>query len=303
MISVPPQLPIEPVISEKKPGYFVTSSYRVMDHINRQTNDLILTCCGEEHCIKGKKFGPEARNGFHVHFILSGSGYLQIQGGEPIHLSRGQIFLVRPDILTAYWPDDDAPWAYSWVTFEGKKAFHYMEKAGFPDGVYIRDSILRPEEYAALVDQLLAAPELTFANELKRTGILFSILALLIDSYISRTYGSVEHYDYSPKVYVAHAVDYIHHNYSSLTINDLARYIGINRSYLTSIFKKSLGMSPQDYLVKYRLDEGARLLSETDISIKEIACQIGYENPLTFSKIFKARIGVSPQSYRQKRRS
>ena len=62
-------------------------------------------------------------------------------------------------------------------------------------------------------------------------------------------------------------------------------------------------MSTQYYLVKYRLDEGARLLSETDISIKEIACQIGYENPLTFSKIFKARVGVSPQSYRQKRRS
>ena len=292
-----PAIPI--IVSAKKTGYFITATYRVLDYVNRQTQDLILTCCGREHFVNYKRFGPEARPGYHVHFILSGSGYLQIEDEPPIHLSRGQIFVVRPDIITSYWPDPENPWEYSWVTFEGEKAASYMEKAGMPDGTYARDSILHPEEYSALVEEILAFPELTFANELKRTGLLFSIISLLISSYSSRCYGQSNHYDYSPKVYVAHALDYIHHNYSRLSINDLAREIGINRSYLTSIFKKSVGISPQEYLVKYRLDEGARRLAESSSPIKDIAQEIGYDNPLTFSKIFKSRFGCSPQSYRR----
>ena len=94
-------------------------------------------------------------------------------------------------------------------------------------------------------------------------------------------------------------MDFIHHNYSRLTINELARSIGINRSYLTSIFKKEVGVSPQEYLVQYRLDQGAKRLASTDTPIKDIAQDIGYDNPLTFSKIFKSRFGCSPQAYRQ----
>ncbi len=57
-------------------------------------------------------------------------------------------------------------------------------------------------------------------------------------------------------------------------------------------------ISPQEYLVSYRLEQGSRLLRTTKMSIGEIAEKIGYENPLTFSKIFKNVYGVSPKNYR-----
>ena len=92
---------------------------------------------------------------------------------------------------------------------------------------------------------------------------------------------------------------YIKFNYSTIKVNDIANYIGINRSYLTTLFKKKLNVSPQQYLVTFRLQKAAELLKTTNMNITEIADAIGYESPLTFSKMFKQTYGVSPLHYRK----
>ena len=61
-----------------------------------------------------------------------------------------------------------------------------------------------------------------------------------------------------------------------------------------------MDISPQEYLLSYRLEQGSRLLRTTKMSVQEIAESIGYENPLTFSKMFKNAYGVSPKYYRMK---
>ena len=124
--------------------------------------------------------------------------------------------------------------------------------------------------------------------------MLYQILALLVNSQnqnLEKQKKTLPH-DYSPDVYVDNALQYIHDHYAHAKISDIASYIGITRSYLTHIFKQKMEISPQEYLVSYRLEQGSRLL------IGEIAEKIGYENPLTFSKIFKNVYGVSPKNYR-----
>lgn len=74
--------------------------------------------------------------------------------------------------------------------------------------------------------------------------------------------------------------------------------MGINRSYLSDIFKKKLGMPPQNYLVHYRMERGGELLRTTELPIQEVAKRSGYDNPLTFTKMFKKTYGVSPREYR-----
>ena len=95
-----------------------------------------------------------------------------------------------------------------------------------------------------------------------------------------------------------YALQYIKFNYDHIKVNDIAQYIGINRSYLTAIFKKQLDISPQEYLVSYRLKKAAELIKTTNMSIQDISTSIGYESPLTFSKMFKQTYGISPKNYR-----
>lgn len=101
------------------------------------------------------------------------------------------------------------------------------------------------------------------------------------------------------KMYVAAAVKYMTENYKTAKIRDTAEHIGINRSYLCGIFKNEMGIPPQRFLIDYRMELGCRLLVETNDSITEVSHQIGYENPLTFSKSFKIVYGMCPSAYRK----
>jgi AraC family transcriptional regulator of arabinose operon len=99
-------------------------------------------------------------------------------------------------------------------------------------------------------------------------------------------------------VYVEYAVKYFESDYANITVNDVARMIGINRSYLTAIFKKKMGVSPQEYLMRCRMEHARAMLAESNLPVQDIAQRIGYENAMTFSRIFKIYYGLSPRNYR-----
>ena len=99
--------------------------------------------------------------------------------------------------------------------------------------------------------------------------------------------------------YINKAIEFIQNNYHNpIKVTDIADYICLNRSYLTSIFQSNLNMSPQKFLMKFRITKAAELLYNTDLPISNIAYSCGYSDPLAFSKTFKKIKGVSPKEYR-----
>ena len=263
--------------------------------------ELYLTVCGTERCTPDKFYGPIVRRDYHVHFVLSGGGTLEMDG-RVYKPRRGQIFVTVPGVNVFYYSDPEDPWHYAWVSFNGSKAALYLEKAGITAENPVRDIYLEPEEFLSIIEEILNHHEITVANELTRTALLYQILALLVNSQnqnLERQNKPLP-YDYSPDVYVDNALSYIHNHYTHAKVCDIASYIGITRSYLTHIFKQKMEISPQEYLLNYRLEQGSRLLRTSGMSIQEIAESIGYENPLTFSKMFKSVYGVSPKNYRLK---
>ena len=275
-----------------------TSRYRCLDYYERQPNSLYLTRCGVEKCVAGNEIHYlPGRECFHLHVILSGKGCITT-GGRTYHLHFGQMFLTRPEEEITYGPDQEDPWTYCWMSFDGENALNYVESAGFKPGVCWQDCYVDHQEFNTLVQRVLSRPELTLANDLMRLAALLDYLSLAIESNYKSQQVVRHRHEYAPDVYVNHALDYIRKNYDTIRVTDVARYIGINRSYLTNIFKKKMGVSPQEYLLQYRLDKGSKLLLETRMSIQEVAQKIGYDNPLTFSKMFKSVYGVSPRNYR-----
>ena len=100
--------------------------------------------------------------------------------------------------------------------------------------------------------------------------------------------------------YVRNVINYIQLKYSEpIKIDTIAMSLGLNRSYLTRLFKEATGYSLQEYLLTYRMKMAARMLSDETTSVNMIASNVGYNDTFTFSKAFKRHFGSSPSEYRK----
>jgi len=85
-----------------------------------------------------------------------------------------------------------------------------------------------------------------------------------------------------------------------LFVSDIAREMGVSVSTLHLCFKDHLGISIYKYITEKRLDLAAKLLSDTEYSVSQIAELVGIGNPPYFSELFKKKNGVTPKKYRDK---
>ncbi|GAE29400.1 AraC family transcriptional regulator [Halalkalibacter hemicellulosilyticus] len=274
-----------------------SARYKCLEHLKKNSYDLYLCYCGKEECDPNHSYGPVSRTEYLLHYIIKGKGILKV-GSKTYHISKNEAFLIYPSEVTYYEADKNDPWTYIWIGFDGLKAETCLINASFSKEKRVQ-TFKCEEDLTNYVNNMLDASKLTYANELKREGYLYMFLSSLIQEKDHMATKESKSYDYPFHIYVEHALEFISHNYEkNIKIHDIANYIGINRSYLTTIFKKILKVSPQEYLVKYRLEKACTLLKTTDLLVNEIAAEVGYTNPLTFSKVFKNYYRISPKRYR-----
>lgn len=100
--------------------------------------------------------------------------------------------------------------------------------------------------------------------------------------------------------YIEFIKKYISLNYSEkISLDDLAELMNISRSYLSTLFKKEMGISFTDYLIDYRIKRFIDILTEKkSLPLNIISDMVGYSDYTQFSKIFKKKMGVSPKVFR-----
>ncbi len=92
---------------------------------------------------------------------------------------------------------------------------------------------------------------------------------------------------------------YLHLNIESeISLENLAEKLNLSASYISSCFKKQMGISIMKYAKKIRIDRAKVLLTTTDISILDLSVSLGFYDQSHFSKTFKKFTGVSPSKYR-----
>lgn len=252
--------------------------------------------CGTQNCDAGHYFGPAVRDHFLIHYIHKGKGKFYI-GENEYKLQKGQGFLICPDIVTYYQADSDDPWSYSWVGFHGLKAESYLKSAYLT----IDNPIFTGDNDDFISDcfaQMLAAKNLQRGREVRLLGLLYLFLSQLIehngkDRLCDQTGSRKE-------IYIKKAIEYIEMNYSrKMSIAELAHHLGLDRSYLGSVFKEQLDTSMQYFLIQYRLNKACELMKNASLSIGDVSRSVGYDDPLLFSKLFKRNRGISPREYRK----
>ena len=228
-----------------------------------------------------------------IHVVLEGKGTYRV-GEKEFHLRTGNAFLIYPESETEYEADLENPWSYMWIGFNGYRAERLCEEIGFSREqpvVMLQQTGL----IGAALDRIFDARELTAVNEMKRRAAFYDVLALLMQE----NRREKPQQNPSDVTYVKMAVDMIISSYNrKIRIADIADQIGINRSYLTYIFKKEMSMSPQTFLISFRLEKAAQLLRDTEEPIGNIAIAVGYTDALSFSKAFRQKYHITPSAYR-----
>ena len=235
--------------------------------------DLCLYQYGKEQCDPGHSFGPATRNHYLFHYVLSGTGTLMADNSKGI-----------------------TPWEYIWLEFDGLKVKEALQTTFFSleHPVYRANS---KELREILKNEMLYIVEHCTASKFHLIGHLYLFLdALTQSTHSNELTSSSKISDY----YIKEAIHYIEQNFQNdISIEEIARVCGINRSYFGKIFRKSIGKSPQEFLMNYRMIKATELLSLTSLSISEISQAVGYDNPLHFSRAFKNVYGISPRTWRK----
>lgn len=88
-----------------------------------------------------------------------------------------------------------------------------------------------------------------------------------------------------------------------LQVSALAALVNISPSHYFALFKRQTGFAPISYFTRLRMEEARRLLETTEASVKEVAAQLGYDDPFYFSRVFKSVNQLAPSNYRLRRRA
>jgi two-component system response regulator YesN len=102
---------------------------------------------------------------------------------------------------------------------------------------------------------------------------------------------------------VRQAMACIHTRYTeSLNREDIARHIGISADYLTDCFRQELGITPMIYLRRYRIRQARELLETSNLSIMQVAMEVGFSESAHFTRTFQREVGMTPRAYRIEKR-
>ena len=256
--------------------------------------DLRLIFCGREDCKSLHSWGPGIRPNYVIHYITKGKGiFCADQETWELHEKEG--FLIKPEVQTYYQADKDDPWTYSWIGFDGLLVPLLLRELGLGDGRFTF-FCSRKEELEQVFSNMLQYQQYSEVNDYMLQGQLYLFFAHLLKDIMVHTHSTVP----GRNDYVLGAIRYIRNNYfNPIKVSDIAAYIGIDRTYLHTLFRQETGMSPGDYLRNFRLTRAAELLRLSRYSVENIAFSCGYQDAVVFSKAFKKKYGMTPIRYRQ----
>ena len=251
--------------------------------------ELSIFSCGHEVCQPGHTWGPGVRDHYLIHLVVAGKGVFQV-GGASFHLQEGDLFLVKPNQLNTYAADATDPWEYYWVGFNGACANKLVQQTPFTD-----HHPLHHCKDPQSVREALYNIYLSRGTEPQQEALMTGYLYLFMAQLMKEARDTMPNPGSSSSQYVLAAIKYIQFNYShDISVDDIAKAVGVSRSHLYRVFMANVGQSPIDYLTGYRISEACSLLKNAHLSIAEIAVSVGFFDQFYFSRVFKKVKGVPP---------
>ena len=231
------------------------------------------------------------KNSFIVFYTLGGAGVVR-QGGQEVTLAKGQALLMDCRHPQSY---GTAPghghWYHLWAHVDGGGVSIAGQQLGLPRLVPLSVQLSRLQPHFNVLFDLLGTESI---ENQARTGLAVHGIMCELIAAAQQALPSDEE---DP---VSLACAYIAAHYAEkVTLDVLAAAANVSPSYLIRLFKRQMGTTPHDYLLRHRISRAKELLAETTLPSAAIARQVGFASESNFSYRFKQMVGQGPRSYRQ----
>lgn len=227
----------------------------------------------------GSKF-MGAKTPPHPGFVIPLSGQARMQFNKtPYDMAQGKIFHFAPTMTLDKEVIGKEYWDYMVVQYQS----HPLNPHAHTD--YETDISFTPQLYDLLLQLYIhcAIPGQFPAEQAQR---LF--LNILDKSKLESTKQDA-------RIFIEQATKFIDEHYMlPLNIPDLAQKYGFTAKQFTQLFRKYIGLSPNQYIIDYRIQRARDLLARKEYSVAEVSSFVGYTDPYYFSRIFKKKMGMSP---------
>lgn len=223
---------------------------------------------------------------YSMYYVNSGKGRLHTVG-KVQELSEGDVFFTFP--AEQFCIEAVENFTYIYISFLGSRANMIMEKLKISPrncvfegcgeiGEFWKTGLETPEELTDLISESVLLCTFTY---LGKKNIVFESkgrengnAALTIKKYIDDNFSD-----------------------PSISLDTISRELSYNSKYVSSVFKKQMGVGVVEYINTIRIQHSCTLIRQGYVSVSDIASCCGYSDPQYFSKVFKQKMGASPGIY------
>lgn len=237
--------------------------------------------------------------GFALIYISSGRGTFESKPDYSATIEAGHAFLLFPGVWHRYAPDTEIGWHEHWIGFEGETArrwvrYKFISPKTPVVSIHAEDTVLAT--FSRIIQSIRA-------NRPALQQILAGATANLMGLFCSAQKAQPAAETPNPHV-IELAITRIQTEYmNDVNMKYLAQELGVGYSWFRQTFKVHTGLGPHQYLLELRLVHARNLLTESALSIKEIAQQTGFEDELYFSRLFRQKLNLTPTQWRNRNRS
>jgi len=233
---------------------------------------------------------------YQILYITKGTGIFESDSCKYQHVKAGTVILLFPGERHRYKPNQNTGWDEYWIGLKGD----------IIDNL-VKNSFFRPENPCLYIgfNELIFNLFDTIIEKTKTesTGyqplISGAALHLLGSLHAALKQNSVEHEDREILVNKARLL-FRSNIDKSFSPEQAAEELQVGYSWFRKIFKSYTGLSPGQYSIQLKIEKARIMLSDPNLSVKEIAYTLKFESSFYFSKLFKEKTGLTPTAYRQR---
>ncbi len=254
---------------------------------------LAVTMAGEYQQLAHHAMPPRVIPEYVLLLCTAGSGWVRLECGPPRPVQAGQAVFLPAGLAHSYGCRPGGDWSLLWLHCTGDTAAFFYRRlcqgAGdrlpiLPQGA---DSRFLLQSILDILRSLPGPVELLRAD---------SLAVQLLCGLCGEAAGSEAN-----RRLVAAAMGWMESCGSyELCLDQLAEKFGVSKYHFIRLFRRYAGVTPMQYFQRLRLQKACRLLSARQLTVAQIADQLGYSSPYHFSRSFKQHYGISPGRFQSR---